>query len=216
MADWEESSSNYLHLHQIGQIWERITHALVTTKPSNVVDFMIDKLETLKTQKDVPGKRLVFLVGGPGCKAKEVAENLAKDLATLAIDGSSVIAQAGGPGTPAEKVALTLRSTLLEHVMPAVIAIHNYPVAISQALLTEIQVTPASLCIYLEMSDEEQLKVAGITQDELTATMKSDVLPVVEYYKAKESLLTVDVTQTDWYDKVKTAVEKEQSLLKGN
>ena len=75
MADWRQASEHYLALHQIGQIWERITHSLVTLRPPDVMEHTIQKLEKLKTQKDVPGRRLVFLVGGPGSKAKEVAES---------------------------------------------------------------------------------------------------------------------------------------------
>ena len=92
MADWRRSSEHYLALHQIGQIWERITHSLVTMRPQDVMEFTIQKLEMLKSQKDVPGRRLIFLIGGPGSAVGEVASGYACPFFAMFDGGGGVLA----------------------------------------------------------------------------------------------------------------------------
>ena len=213
MSDWEESSRHYLQLHQIWKIWEKITHDLVHDKPTNVLDFMIRQLETMKLQKDVPGKRLLLLVGGPGSQIEEIANDLCNDTSCKSLSGEKLIEAAGGGGN-AEEVALQVRSNLLSHqINKGVFILYGYPLTIAQALLTEIQVTPASLCVYVSVPNSQQATATGRSEKEITDYMNSDVLPVVEYYKARKTLFTIDKSEPNWYSGLLKATEEQKKYV---
>eukprot|EP01060_Flectonema_neradi_P007070 TRINITY_DN14895_c1_g1_i1.p1 TRINITY_DN14895_c1_g1~~TRINITY_DN14895_c1_g1_i1.p1 ORF type:complete len:229 (+),score=42.22 TRINITY_DN14895_c1_g1_i1:47-688(+) len=213
MSDWEESSQHYLKLHQISQVWDKITHDLVHDKPANVIESMIEQLEKMKLQKDVPGKRLLLLIGGPGSKVQDIANDLGVDTNCQTLSGEKLIQAAGG-GSNAEEVALQVRSNLVSHkVIRGVFILPGYPLTVAQALLTEIQVTPASLCVYISVPESQQASVTGLSESEITEHMNRDVNPVLEYYKARGTLLTIDKSSSDWYSKLLKATEEQKQLI---
>ena len=123
-----------------------------------------------------------------------------------------MIAAASDPAS-AEKVALSLRKELLTHESNQVYIVHGYPKTISQALLTEIQVTPASVCVYLDTPDEAQAEACGQTLEEVQAAMQKDVYPVLEYFRAKESLVSIDASAEGWRSELVSDVQRQRELL---
>ncbi|KAJ9465245.1 UMP-CMP kinase [Diplonema papillatum] len=211
MSTWRNASEKYLRLHQINEVWAKISHELVVAKPSDVHESMLTQLKYMRSERGFPGKRLVFLVGGPGSGLLEAAEKLEADLGCSLIDGKELVESAGGPHATGESVALALRSTLVQRPLSSVFVLHGFPTSISHALLTEIQVTPASICVFLSVPEVEQAAALGIHEAELKEQMKASVTPVLEYYKAKGTLVDVEKSDGNWYETLKTVVETEKN-----
>ena len=147
-----------------------------------------------------------FFIISPPCR-------VAEECKTFTIDGGAVIEKSGGAGATAEESALRLRKDLLQQETGMVSLVYGYPTTISQALLTEIQVTPASVCIYLDVAVEKQSENSGLSTDQIEEAMKRDVRPLLEYHKAKGNLHVINTADADWQQTMQDIVTNQKSVL---
>eukprot|EP01062_Namystynia_karyoxenos_P058330 TRINITY_DN49890_c0_g1_i1.p1 TRINITY_DN49890_c0_g1~~TRINITY_DN49890_c0_g1_i1.p1 ORF type:complete len:224 (+),score=75.29 TRINITY_DN49890_c0_g1_i1:93-764(+) len=206
--DYLDASEAYLKLHQIHQVWERLTHALVTTMPEDPRGFVLDRLkEELKSRNDC-GREVVFLVGHEAAGARDMAERLGRDCGCLVIDGSQFRET---HGDDAEALATGFRRFVITRSPGVAIVVHGFPSAIREALVFEIQLAPARKCIYLECSPKFLAQKCALSEADVAAQLQTRVLPLREYFQAKQSLATVNAEQGDAaYAEVKKIVGAAQ------
>ena len=160
------------------------------------------------------GRAAVWVIwwGGGWCDTSTTLR-LSEECGTVAIDGAAVNEKAGGVDATAEMSALRLRKELLQQETNLVFVVHNYPATISQALLTEIQVTPASVCVYLDVPVDKQAEICSVTVDSVEAEMRKTVHPILEYHRAKETLHTIDASKDDWRQSLVEFVGVQKEVL---
>jgi len=202
--DYLDASQRYLKLHQIHQVWERLTHALVTTRPDDVCGFVRERLQEEKKARSYCGRSVVLLLAHEAIPLQETVQKLERLTACSSLDAAEICEQY----KTSEEISTAFRRYVLSRKKGSVVVAHGFPRSIKEALVCEIQLAPMSACVYLEASAEFLSAKSGTSVEKVRAQMRESILPLREYFKATQKLVILD-GESNYFSQIEKLVDDQ-------
>jgi UMP-CMP kinase family protein len=217
----QKQFDQYIRDHKIDELFNELTEKLIKEKPQNPIDFIVNQLESKKTNK--ASRKVVFVLGGPGSgkgtQCSKLVEqfgfvhysagDLLREEAKLDTDIGRMIAQMiqDGAIVPGYITIELLRKAIFNHPNSenTQFLIDGFPREMKQALDFERQVTPAQFVLFFDCPEqvlEERLlkrgETSGRSDDNMISirkrfqTYQRQTIPVIEYFGAQDKVRKID------------------------
>lgn len=225
-----ESAKQYLQRHNLHLMFEHMAYKVLSERPEDptraLFDYLASKIgvdsQPIKsTPAAAPEKRIVFLLGGPGCGKGTQCERLSKDGFITCVSTGDLLRMEQQKDTPTgkklkedmaagrlvekETVLAILKAWVDEQPKGSNIVLDGFPREMGQALSFETNVQPCTFALYFSCPDDvltsrllERAKTSGRADDN-AETIKNrlkvfheQTQPAIEYYKALGKLEQVD------------------------